>query len=404
MQSTAGTQDVSTLQDFELLDLLGEGSMASVYRAKRKEDGRLVAVKVPHPSVSGNQVLLERFRTEYRVGRDLDHPNLVRTLDFGQDDQTCFMVLELVEGPDLWQRIQQQGRLTEAEAVAIIVQVARGLHEVHKHGIIHRDVKPDNILLTAAGQPKLGDLGLIKDLENELNLTCPNKGLGTPHYIAPEQFTQARQADVRCDVYSLGASLYTAVTGLLPFDGRSLAAILKRKLNNDLRPARELVPTLSETVDWAIRRTVQVDPQRRPASCLELIDVLTGRQDQPAQRARPTAKATRPANERRRAVRYPCALATVCEVLPSIHCEPDQPGDHWPGQVLNLSVTGAGLLLKRRFEPGTLATLTLETPDRKVQLQVGMEVVRVIPAGNNQWFIGAVLESPLEKNDLRKLL
>lgn len=405
MDSATCTQDVPTLRDYELLGLIAEGSMASVYRGQRREDGRLVAVKIPHPSVAGNEILRQRFQTEYRVGREMDHPNIVRTLDFGQDGRTCYLVLELVDGPDLWERITRQGRLPEAEAVAVIVQVSRGLHEVHKHGVIHRDVKPDNILLSSSGgQAKLGDLGLIKDLEGELNLTCANNGIGTPHFIAPEQFTEARHADVRCDVYSLGASLYHALTGVLPFEGKNLAAILRKKLNNELRPAREIVPTLSESVDWAIRRTVQADPQNRPASCQELIQVLTGQQALGAARPRPAARGARPDSNRRRAVRYPCALATVCEVATSIHPEPGPRLDHWPGQVINLSVTGVGLLLNRRFEPGTVATLSLETPDQAVQLQVEMQVVRAIPAGNNQWFIGAALASPLERNDLRKLL
>src|SRR5205814_314025 len=143
-------------------------------------------------------------------------------------------------------------------------------------GIIHRDVKPENILLTLDGQAKLGDLGLIKELEGDLELTNPDQGLGTPNFMAPEQFTEARSAGVRCDVYSLGATLYMAVTGVLPFQAKSIAVTLRKKLNNELTPPRELVPTLSKTVDWTIRRAVQVDPQRRHASCLEFIQSLTG--------------------------------------------------------------------------------------------------------------------------------
>src|SRR5207253_933582 len=108
--------------------------------------------------------------------------------------------------------------------------------------------KPDNILVTANGQAKLGDLGLIKELESELNLTCPQQGLGTPNFMSPEQFTEARAADVRCDIYSLGTTLYMAVTGVLPFEAKTLAATLRKTLNNELTPPREIVPTLSEAV------------------------------------------------------------------------------------------------------------------------------------------------------------
>src|SRR5262245_26993835 len=122
------------LDDYEVLGKLADGSMASVYKGRRREDGSLVAIKVPHPEVADDEVLRERFRTEFRAGKNLDHPNIVRTLGFGQQGGTCFLVLEFVDGPDLWERIQKSGPLPEAEAVGIIVQVARGLHEAHKHG------------------------------------------------------------------------------------------------------------------------------------------------------------------------------------------------------------------------------------------------------------------------------
>jgi serine/threonine protein kinase len=417
MNPATCTQNLPDLRDYELLGRIADGSMASVYRGRRREDGRLVAVKIPHRAVSGNKVLRQRFQNEYRIGRQLDHPNVVHTLDFGQEGGTCFLVLELVEGVDLWERVARRGPLPEAEAVNIIAQVARGLHEIHKYGVIHRDVKPDNILLAPGGQAKLADLGLIKDLEGELNLTCANKGIGTPNFIAPEQFTEAQNADVRCDVYSLGASLYHALTGVLPFDGDNLSVILRKKFNNDLKPAREIVPALSEAVDWAIRRTVHADPQYRPASCQELIQLLSGEKKGTELPRLRTAERSRPAENRRRSVRYPCALATVCEVSASIHEEltlsPSAaaeervrgPGvDSWPGQVLNLSVNGVGLLLGRRFEPGTTASLVLATPDQSVEVQVEMHVVRALALGNNQWFIGATLAATLERDALRKLL
>src|SRR5262245_39187039 len=227
MNAETCAQAVPALRDYKLLGLIAEGSMASVYRGHRRRDGQAVAIKIPHPSVAGDEILRERFRTEYRAGHELNHPNIVRTLDFGQESGTFYLVMELVDGPDLWQRLREEGPLPEAEAVAIIIQIAQALHEAHKHGYIHRDVKPDNILLTKTGQAKLADLGLIKELESEANLTRPQKGLGTPNFMSPEQFTEAKNADARCDIYSLGTTLYMAVTGRIPFEAKTLAATLR---------------------------------------------------------------------------------------------------------------------------------------------------------------------------------
>ena len=410
MREQSSLKELPNLRDYELLAPLAEGSMAQVYKARRRNDGTVVAVKVPLPNVANNDVLRERFKNEFRVGKSLDHPNIVRALDFGQEGSIYYLVMEFVEGQDLWQRIEEVGRLPEKEAVELIVQAARGLHEAHKNGIIHRDVKPENIMLDGAGKAKIGDLGLIKDLEADYNLTCPHKGLGTPNFTAPEQFTEARHADVRCDIYSLGATLYMAVTGILPFQAKTLAGTLRKKLNNDLVPPREIVPTLSESVDWAIRRAVQVDPQRRQASCLEFIQALTSKADSPLQLVGRGAegvspsKGSRPAKERRRAVRYPCTLASICEVATSIHGEETAGLDRWPAKVLNLSIAGIGLMLDRRFEPGTVVWTMLENSDRTFQFRADLQVIRSIRSGANQWFIAATFTKPLLKDDLRKLL
>jgi serine/threonine protein kinase len=389
------------LCDYEVLDKIADGSMACVYRGRRRRDGTLVALKVPLPSVVNNPVLLERFQQEFRAGSTLCHDNLVRALDFGQEGETFFLVMEFVDGQDLWERIVQGGRLPEAEAVQILCQAAQGLDAAHKHGLIHRDVKPDNILLAANGRVKLGDLGLIKDLENELGLTCTRKGLGTPNFIAPEQFSAARHADVRCDVYGLGATLYMAVTGEPPFPGPSLAAVLRKKLANDLVPPRQLVPGLSERLDWAVRRALQADPGRRQASCQEFIRSLTAADGAPEPAARP--RPARPGRERRGSVRYPCTRVTVCSNLTSIHDGEDESLEKWEATVQDLSVTGVGLFLRRRFEPGTTVTVTLESPDRQHRRTLALQVTRVAQ-GRGGWVVGGHFTRPLEKAELVQLL
>jgi serine/threonine protein kinase len=184
--------------------------------------------------------------------------------------------MEFVEGESLGQKIERDGRLSEAEAIRVIAQVAQGLHRAHKQGMIHRDVKPDNVMVTPDGQAKLADLGLVKEVEADLNLTRTGRGLGTPHFMAPEQFRNAKNADVRCDIYALGATLYMMVTGDLPFKSNGPLDAWMKKIHNELTPPREANPDLSERIDWAIRRAMSADPEKRPGTCREFVEDLTG--------------------------------------------------------------------------------------------------------------------------------
>jgi serine/threonine protein kinase len=268
---------VQSVGNYDLLEKIAEGGMGAVYRARDRQSGRTVAVKLMPAHTAANPVLLKRFEQEFRAASRLDHPNIVRALDFGQHASTPYLVMEFVDGESLGKKIEREGRMTETEAIRIIAQVARGLHRAHKRGVIHRDVKPDNVLVTPAGVAKLADLGLVKEAEADLNLTRTGRGLGTPHFMAPEQFRNAKNADVRCDIYSLGATLYMMVTGELPFRSNGPLDAWMKKVNEDLTPPRELVPGLSERVDWAIRRAMSAKPDVRPATCREFIEDLTGR-------------------------------------------------------------------------------------------------------------------------------
>jgi serine/threonine protein kinase len=166
--------------------------------------------------------------------------------------------------------------MPEDAAIQLITQVCQGLHRAHKQKLVHRDVKPDNILVTADGMAKLTDLGLVKELDNEMNLTRTGRGLGTPNYMAPEQFRDAKNADVRCDVYSLGASLYTLITGEVPFGKVGPLECWLRKQRNELPNPRQINPAISERVDWAVMRAMSGDPNQRPGSCREFVEDLTG--------------------------------------------------------------------------------------------------------------------------------
>jgi eukaryotic-like serine/threonine-protein kinase len=262
--------------NYELLEKIAEGGMGSVYRGRHRDTGQIVAIKIVPATTASNPVLLKRFEQEFRAASTLDHPHIVRAIDYGESDNSPFLVMEFVDGDSLGKRIERNGAIPEAEAIRLIAQVAQGLHRAHKQGLIHRDVKPDNILINAEGDAKLADLGLVKEVETDLNLTRTGRGLGTPHFMAPEQFRNAKHADVRCDIYSLGATLYMMVTGELPFRGLGPLDAWMKKMSNDLPTARTLVPALSERVDWAIRRAMSADPEMRPATCREFVEDLIG--------------------------------------------------------------------------------------------------------------------------------
>ena len=267
--------------NYDILTKVAEGGMGTVYKGRHRQTGEIVAIKIVPPATARNPVLLKRFEQEFRAASLLNHENIVRALEYCGTGPSPFLVMEFVEGESLGQKIERDGAMPEAEAVRILAQVCQGLHRAHKQGLIHRDVKPDNILVTPEGNAKLTDLGLVKDVEGELNLTRTGRGLGTPHFMAPEQFRNAKNVDVRCDIYSLGATLYMMVTGEVPFGKCGPLDCWMKKIHNDFPSPRQLVPALSERIDWAIRRAMSGNPEQRPGSCREFVEDLNGRSIRP---------------------------------------------------------------------------------------------------------------------------
>jgi serine/threonine protein kinase len=273
---TPPNASVQAIGNYDLLEKIAEGGMGTIYRGRHRETGQIVAIKVMPANMASNKVLLKRFEQEFRAASRLDHPNIVRALDYGDHGSMPYLVMEFVDGESLGRKLEREGRMNEADAIRIIAQVAQGLHRAHKQSLIHRDVKPDNILITPTGAAKLADLGLVKETEADLNLTRTGRGLGTPHFMSPEQFRDAKNADIRCDIYSLGATLYQMVTGELPFKSNGPLDAWLKKIQNEVTPPRELVPALSERIDWAIMRAMSADPAMRPATCREFVEDLTG--------------------------------------------------------------------------------------------------------------------------------
>jgi len=275
MASDTSTQP-RQVGNYDLLAKIAEGGMGAVYKARSLITGDIVAIKIVPSETAKNPILLKRFEQEFRAASLLDHPNIVKAIEYCGTGASPFLVMEFVDGESLGQRVERDGAVAEAVAIHIISQVCDGLHRAHKQGLIHRDVKPDNILVTLDGIAKLTDMGLVKDVEGELNLTKTGRGLGTPHFMAPEQFRNAKNADVRCDIYSLGATLYMMVTGEVPFTKTSPLDCWMKKIKNDFAPPKQVCPKLGDRVNRAILRAMSADPAARPASCREFIEDLTG--------------------------------------------------------------------------------------------------------------------------------
>lgn len=264
------------LGKYDVISKIAEGGMGSVHKGRNRETGEIVAIKVIAPATAKNPILLQRFEREFQTTKLLNHPNVVKALDYSGAQPHPYIVMEFVDGQSIGQRLEQKGAYIEAEALKLIAQVCDGLQSAHKQGLVHRDIKPDNILVTRDGVAKITDMGLVKEVEGDLNLTRTGRGLGTPHYMAPEQFRNAKTVDVRGDIYSLGATLYAMVTGVIPFDNSSPLDCWMKKIRNEFPTPKELNPAVSERVDYAIRRAMSAEPGQRPSSCREFVEDLTG--------------------------------------------------------------------------------------------------------------------------------
>ncbi len=231
---------------YEILEQLGQGAMGTVFKARQLSMNRLVAVKKLHPRLARNPQFLERLTREAHHAAKLSHNNIVQAIDVGCANQTHYFVMEYVSGTTIKEEIEAGKIYTEKEAVEITLQIAQALQHAHRRGLIHRDVKPANIVLTLDGIAKLADLGMARDTGDRA-LARAEKGLtiGTPYYIAPEQIRGAEDIDVRADMYSLGATLYHMVTGQPPFPDKGIDVVLQAHLERELTPPDHLNDKLS---------------------------------------------------------------------------------------------------------------------------------------------------------------
>jgi len=231
--------------DFELLAKLGEGGMGAVYKARMVSQDRICALKILPPKAAEDAEYLQRFLREARSTAKLNHPNIVRAYAVGTVEGYHVFAMELVEGSDLKRRTLGLQKLSEDEVVVIGIAISSAIAHAHDNGIIHRDVKPENILMDAHGTPKLSDLGLVQ-VEGDGSLTQSGFAVGTPHYMSPEQSRGDKEVDGRADIYALGCTLYFAATGKTPFSGPSPAILMLKHLNEKMPHPQSLVPELSD--------------------------------------------------------------------------------------------------------------------------------------------------------------
>jgi eukaryotic-like serine/threonine-protein kinase len=265
---------------YELEELVGTGGMSSVYRAHDRLLERDVALKVLHEQFTSDGDYVERFRREARSVAQLSHPNIVTVIDRGEQSGRQFIVFEYIDGENLKTLLDRKGPLPEREAIGLILQVARALGFAHEHGIVHRDVKPQNVLLNGDGEAKVTDFGIARSQDVHGGLTQTGTVMGTSDYISPEQARGAR-VDAQSDVYSLGAVLYELLTGEVPFPGDNFVAVALRHINEPVPSVRAKRPDVSPRLDAAVRRAMAKDPRDRFGSMEELCAELKACLDEP---------------------------------------------------------------------------------------------------------------------------
>lgn len=257
---------------YEIVELIGRGGMAYVYKAKDLKLNRFVAVKVLREEYTENEQFIKKFDRESQAAAGLSHPNIVSVYDVGVDGDVYFIVMEYVDGITLKQYLDKKGHLEYEEATNFIIDIAEALKCAHAHQIIHRDIKPQNIMLTADLMPKVTDFGIARAITSS-TITMTNQTMGSVHYISPEQ-ARGGFVDERSDLYSLGIMYYELLTGQLPFDEESTVTIAIKHIQEDITPPMEINPDIPQSVNDVVVKLCEKKPEDRYQNTDELIDDL----------------------------------------------------------------------------------------------------------------------------------
>jgi serine/threonine protein kinase len=257
---------------YRIVAILGKGGMGEVYRADDLTLGQAVALKFLPETLTQDSRRLARFHNEVRLSREVSHPHVCRVYDIGEMDGQPFLSMEFIDGEDLASLLRRIGRLPPDKGVQIARQICGGLAAAHDRGILHRDLKPGNIMIDGRGQARITDFGLASFLDQ---LPAEDVGAGTPAHMAPEQHA-GKDATVRSDIYSLGLVLYEIFTGKRPFQAESVAALAKLKEQSSVPTPSSHVGELDPAVERVILRCIEADPRKRPGSALAVAAALPG--------------------------------------------------------------------------------------------------------------------------------
>ena len=255
---------------YEILEKIGTGGMSDVYKAKDHKLNRLVAVKVLKQEFSENANFVSKFRIEAQAAAGLMHPNIVNVYDVGEEGGIYYIVMELVEGITLKKYIEKKARLSVKEAISIAIQLSMGIQAAHNNHIIHRDINPQNIIISKEGKVKVTDFGIAKAATSN---TITSNVMGSVHYTSPEQ-ARGGYSDEKSDIYSLGITMFEMLTGRVPFNGETTVAIAIKHIQEELPPPREFVPEIPVSVEQIVCKCCQKSPDRRYQSMRELIAEL----------------------------------------------------------------------------------------------------------------------------------
>jgi tRNA A-37 threonylcarbamoyl transferase component Bud32 len=247
---------------YELEELVGTGGMSSVYKAHDRLLERTVALKVLHERFMDDDAQVERFKHEARAVAQLSHPNIVTVIDRGERDGRLFIVFEYIDGENLKALVVREAPLAVDDAVGLVLPIARALAFAHQHGLVHRDVKPQNVLLPEDGEVKVTDFGIARSLDVQGGITQTGTVMGTSDYIAPEQ-ARGVKATAQTDIYALGIVLYELLTGEVPYQGDNFVAVAMQHINEPVPSVRELRPDVSPRLDAALRRALAKSPRDR---------------------------------------------------------------------------------------------------------------------------------------------
>ena len=255
---------------YEVVGCIGSGGMADVYKAKDHKLNRFVAMKVLKAEFSADTNFIRKFQREAQAAAGLAHPNVVNVFDVGEDQGINYIVMELVEGITLKDYISKKGKLTVKEATSIAIQVSMGLEAAHNRNIVHRDIKPQNIIISTDGKVKVTDFGIARVASSN---TISTNAMGSVHYSSPEQ-VRGGYSDFKSDIYSLGITMYEMVTGRVPFDGDTTVAIAIKHLQDEMIPPSQYVGNLPHSLEEIILKCTQKSPDRRYSTLAELINDL----------------------------------------------------------------------------------------------------------------------------------